>query len=65
MQVLHLIKSPLTLSILLIGSSALASISSSYSSLIHLKPLSIIISVTLILGFLSFLQKNIHIDSNK
>jgi hypothetical protein len=65
MKVLRLIKSLLALSILLIGSSALASIYSSYSPLTHLKPLSIIVSVTLILGFLSFLQKNIHTDNNK
>jgi len=60
MYVLRLIKSLLALSILLAGSSALASIYSSYSPLIHLKPLSIIVSVTLILGFLSFFQKNTH-----
>lgn len=60
MQFLHPIKSLLALFILLIGSSALASIYSSYSPLTHLKPLSIIISVTLILGFLSFFQKNLR-----
>lgn len=60
MQFLHPIKSLLALFILLIGSSALASIYSSYSPLTHLKPLSIIISVTLILGSLSFFQKNLR-----
>lgn len=63
MHVLRLIKSLLALSILLIGSSALASIYSSYSPLIHFKSLSIIISVTLILGFLSFLSKNSYTSS--
>ncbi|HIL03041.1 MAG TPA: hypothetical protein EYG05_01040 [Candidatus Thioglobus autotrophicus] len=58
MRVLRLIKSLLALSMLLAGSSALASIYSSYSPLTHLKPLSIIVSVTLILGLLSFFQKN-------
>jgi uncharacterized protein (DUF58 family) len=60
MQVLRPIKSLLALFTLLIGSSALASIYSSYSPLTHLKPLSIIVSVTLILGFLSFFQKNLR-----
>ena len=43
---------------LLVGSSALASIYSSYSPLTHLKPLIIIVSIALILGLLSILQKN-------
>jgi len=58
MSTLKLIKSALTLFVLLITSSALASIYSSYSPLIHPKPLLIITSVTIILGVLSFIQKN-------
>lgn len=57
MHTLQLIKSTLTLFALLVASSALASIYSSYSPLTHLKPLSIIASVTLILGLLSFFSK--------
>jgi len=58
MKILQLIKSTSALFALLITSSALASIYSSYSPLIHIKPLIIIVSVTIILGALSFLQKN-------
>jgi hypothetical protein len=58
MNILHLIKPLLALFTLLVASSALASIYSSYSPLVHLKPLVIIVSVTLILGLLSFSQKN-------
>ncbi len=57
MHALRLIKSALALLALLAASSALASIYSSYSPLIHLKPLLIITSVTIILGALSFFQK--------
>jgi hypothetical protein len=57
MHTLQLIKSTLTLFALLVASSALASIYSSYSPLIHPKPLLIIASVTVILGALSFFQK--------
>lgn len=57
MYALHLIKSVLALFTLLAASSALASIYSSYSPLIHPKSLLIITSVTLILGLLSFFQK--------
>jgi len=60
MKVLRLIKPLSALFMLLVGSSSLASIYSSYSPLTHLKPLSIIVSVTLILGFLSFFQKNTY-----
>jgi hypothetical protein len=58
MHVLHLIKPLLALFTLLAASSALASIYSSYSPLVHLKPLIIIVSVAVILGLLSFSQKN-------
>jgi len=54
---MQLIKSTLTLFALLVASSALASIYSSYSPLTHPKPLLIITSVTVILGALSFFQK--------
>ncbi len=57
MYTLRLIKSALALFALLAASSALASIYSSYSPLIHLKPLLIIVSVTIVLGVLSFFQK--------
>jgi len=57
MYALRLIKSALTLFALLTASSALASIYSSYSPLVHLKLLLIITSVTLVLGLLSFFQK--------
>jgi len=62
MHTLQLIKSTLTLFALLVASSALASIYSSYSPLIHPKPLLIITSVTVILGVLSFFQKYAFIN---
>ena len=62
MHTLQLIKSTLTLFALLVASSALASIYSSYSPLIHPKPLLIITSVTVILGALSFFQKYAFIN---
>ncbi len=62
MHTLRLIKSTLTLFALLVASSTLASIYSSYSPLIHPKPLLIITSVTVILGVLSFFQKYAFIN---
>ena len=63
MTFIQIIKPLLALFSLLIGSSALASIYSSYSPLAHPKPLLIITAVVLILGVLAFIQKNLSKSS--